>query len=148
MIWIRHHKWVSYYQIPVAARFENADICIASSGSDTTNIQLFCPNLLHGVANVLGHIKVSPMTVLVQNSCLLLHKLVSYPLILTKFPFWHPLYTGLFVIVTAVCLFQANCSLFLATCVYGNGYVLCKPLQGYDWLGMRLARDGVSQGWG
>ena len=50
------------------------------------------------------------MTVLVQNSCLLPHKLVSYPQILTKFPFWHPLYTRLFVIVTAVCLFQANCS--------------------------------------
>ena len=91
---------VSHYQIPIAARFENADICNTSSGSDTTNIQLFCP------------------------------KLPQNPLILTKFPFWHPLYTRLFVIVTAVCLFQANCSLFLSTCVYGNGYILCKPLQG------------------
>ena len=53
---------------PVAARFKNADICNAFSGSDTTNIQLFCPNLLRNVANVLGHIKISPMTVLVRNS--------------------------------------------------------------------------------
>ena len=44
-------------QIPFAPRFENTDkiICNASSGSGTTNLQLFCPNLLHNVTNVLGH---------------------------------------------------------------------------------------------
>ena len=43
-------------QIPVVATFENANLCNASSGCDTTNIQLFCPNLLHNVTNALGHI--------------------------------------------------------------------------------------------
>ena len=41
--------------MPVAARFENADLRNASSGYDTTKIQQFCPNLLHNVANALGH---------------------------------------------------------------------------------------------
>ena len=44
------------------------------------------------------------MTVLVQNSYLLSHKLVPYPLILTKFPFWQPVSTMLFAIAMAVCL--------------------------------------------
>ena len=55
MISIRHHKGVSHDQIPIAARFENADLRNASSGCDTTKIQLLCPNLLHNVANALGH---------------------------------------------------------------------------------------------
>ena len=55
LISIRHHKRVSHDQMPVAARFENADLRSASSGCDTTKIQLFCPNLLHNVANALGH---------------------------------------------------------------------------------------------
>ena len=56
--------------------------------------------------------EISPMTVLVQNGYLLRHILVSHPLIFTKFPFWHSICTMLFVIATAVCLFQANCSFF------------------------------------
>ena len=44
------------------------------------------------------------MTVLVQSSYLLPHKLVPYPLILTKFSFWQPVSTMLFAIATAVCL--------------------------------------------
>ena len=28
----------------------------ASSGCDTTNIQLFCPNWLHNITNAMGHI--------------------------------------------------------------------------------------------
>ena len=55
MISLSHHKGVSHDQMPVAARFENVDLRSASSGRDTTKIQLFCPNLLHNVANALGH---------------------------------------------------------------------------------------------
>ena len=57
LIWIRHHKAVSHDQIPIAARFENADQHNASSGCDTTNMQLFFPNLLHNFTNALGHIR-------------------------------------------------------------------------------------------
>ena len=55
MISIRHHKGVSHDQIPIATTFENADLHNASSGCNTTKIQLFCPNVLHNVANALGH---------------------------------------------------------------------------------------------
>ena len=68
--------------------------------------------------------QISPMTALVQNGYLFRHILVSYPLIFTNFPFWHPICTMMFVIATAVCLFQANCSLFLSTCTYGNDYIV------------------------
>ena len=100
LISIRHHKELSHDQMPVAARFENADLRSASSGCDTTKIQLFCPNLLHNVANALGH-----KTNITNDR----HILVSYPLIFAKFLFWHPICTMLFVIATAVCLFQSNC---------------------------------------
>ena len=83
-----HHKGESREQIPVVAIFENADICSAPSGCDTTNIQLFCPNVLHNITNALDYIKISPMTVLMQNGYLLPDILVSYPLILKKIPFW------------------------------------------------------------
>ena len=56
MIWICHHEGVSRDKIPVVARFENVDLRNDSSGCDTTNTQLFCPNLLHNVTNALGHI--------------------------------------------------------------------------------------------
>ena len=56
LIRIRHHKWVSHDQIPVAARFENANLRNASSGCNTTNKQLFFPNLLHNVTSALGYI--------------------------------------------------------------------------------------------
>ena len=56
LIWIRQHKWVSHDQIPVAARYENADLRNASSGSNTTNKQLFFPNLLNNVISALGYI--------------------------------------------------------------------------------------------
>ena len=56
LIWIRHHKGVLHDQIPVAARFENADLHNASRGCDTTNMQLLFPNLLLNVTNALGHI--------------------------------------------------------------------------------------------
>ena len=56
LIGIRNRKGVSHDQIPVAARSENADLHNASSGCDTTNMQLFFPNLLHDVTNALGHI--------------------------------------------------------------------------------------------
>ena len=54
LIWIHHHKGVSHDQIPVAARFENVDLHNTSSGCDTTNIEIFFPNLLHNVTNALG----------------------------------------------------------------------------------------------
>ena len=130
LISVRHHKWVSHDQMPIVARFENPDLRSASSGCDTTKIQLFCPHFLHNVVMHWTTKQISPMTVLVQNGYLLLHKLMSYPLIFTKFPFRHPICTMLFVIAIAVCLFQANCSLFLSTCAYGNDYFFCKPLQG------------------
>ena len=47
---------MSHNQIPVAATFENVDLRNASSGCDTTNIQLFYPNILHNITNALGHI--------------------------------------------------------------------------------------------
>ena len=56
VISIRHRKGVLQNQIPVAARFEYADLHNASSGCDKTNIQLFFPNVLHNVTNALGHI--------------------------------------------------------------------------------------------
>ena len=56
LICMCHHKGVSRDQIPIAPRFENADLHNASSDCDTTNIQLFFPNLLHSVTNALGHI--------------------------------------------------------------------------------------------
>ena len=56
LIWRCHHKGVSHDQIPVEARFENADLRNASIGCDTTNMQLFFPNLLHNITNALGHI--------------------------------------------------------------------------------------------
>ena len=58
LIWMCHHKGVSHDQIPVAATFENADLCNVSCGCDTTNIQLFCPIVLHNITNALGHIKI------------------------------------------------------------------------------------------
>ena len=51
LIRIRHHKRVSHDQIPV-----RPDLKMLNSGCDTTNIQLFFPNLLHNVTNALGHI--------------------------------------------------------------------------------------------
>ena len=129
LIWICHHIGVSHDQIPVAATFENYYLRDASSGCDTTNIQLFCPNFytilpMHWATN-----HISPMTILLQNRYLLLHKLVQYPLILTKYPFWYPVYTILFVIVSAVWFYQANYSIFLSTCAFRNGYIFCKPLR-------------------
>ena len=50
------HKGVSHDQIPFAARLENTHLCNTSSDSDTTNIQLFCPYLLHNDTNALGRI--------------------------------------------------------------------------------------------
>ena len=63
LIWIRRHTGVSHDQIPVAARFVNADLHNVSSGCDTTNMQLFFPNLLHDVTNSLGH------TTYITNEC-------------------------------------------------------------------------------
>ena len=54
LVWIHHHKRVSHDQIPVAARFENVYLHNTSSGCDTTNIEIFFPNLLHYVTNALG----------------------------------------------------------------------------------------------
>ena len=56
LIWIRHHKGVSHDQIPVAARFENVDLQNASSGCDTTNIQILFPNLLHNALDLITNI--------------------------------------------------------------------------------------------
>ena len=128
-IWIRHHKGVSHDQIPVAATFENSDLRDASSGCDTTNIQLLCPNFYTILPMHWATHQISPMIILLQNRYLLPEKLVPYPLILSKYPFWFPVYTILFVIVSAVCFFQANFSLFLSTCAFGNGYIFCKPLR-------------------
>ena len=47
---------VPHDQMAVAAIFGNVDLRNASSGCDTTNMQLFCPNLLHNITNPLGHI--------------------------------------------------------------------------------------------
>ena len=71
------------------------------------------------------------MTVLVQNSYLLPDKLVPCPLILKKIQFWYPVCTKLFVIVTGVCRFQANCS----ACIPSSPYVctLKRTAQNVKW---------------
>ena len=101
LVWIRHHKGVSHDQIPIVATFENADLRNASSGCDTTNIQLF-PNLLHSVTNAQGHITN------ITNECSSAKWLPApshsgaIPPIVTKFTFWHLICTVLFVIATVV----------------------------------------------
>ena len=106
--------------IPVVATFENSDLRDASSCCDTTNIPVVVTQpTFHYSVQICYTIlpmhwttqQISPLTILLQNSYLLPHKQVPYSLILNKYPFWYPVYTMLFVIVTAVCLFQANYSL-------------------------------------
>ena len=130
LISIHYHKGVSHDQMPVAARFENADLRSASSRCDTAKIQLFCPNLLHNVANALGH----NTNITNDRSSA---KWLPVPLHTGVIP---PNFRQLSILPSDLyhdvrdcyccLLFHANCSLSLSTCAYGNDYILCKPLQG------------------
>ena len=116
-------KNLQYDQIPITARFENADLRNASSGCSTTKMQIFCPHLLHNVANAMGH-KTN-----ITNDCssanLLPHILVSFPQIVCQISI---LASDLYH-ASAFCLFQANCSLFLSNCANRNDYIFYKPVQ-------------------
>ena len=93
---------VSHDQISVVARFENVDLRNASNGCDTTNIQLFCPNLLRNVTNALGYITNT------TNDCSSTKWLpppsntggISPNFEKKLFPFWHMICTMLFVTAT------------------------------------------------
>ena len=83
MISIRHYKGVSHDQIPIAARFENADLRDAvTQPKYNYSVQICYTMLLMHWATK----QISPTIVIAQNGYLLPHILVSYPLSFTKFP--------------------------------------------------------------
>ena len=137
LIWIRHHKEVSHDQIPVAARFENADLHNVSSGCDTTNMQLFFSNLLHNVTNALGHITY------ITNECSSTKWLPAPSHNIVQPPNFDQIYTlasDLYHLIRDCycCMhFQANCSPILSICAYGNAVSSVN----HFWV---RARDGVT----
>ena len=100
LIWIHHHKGVSHNQIPVELKML---IYTMFPVAVTEPIYNYCFQICYAVLPMhWATQQISPVNVLVQNGYLLPHIVVLYPLILTKFTFWHMICTMLFVIATPI----------------------------------------------